>query len=80
MISVYTLWVALKEDPSSFWMLKARDEFSWEGDPDDCEKEFSTAKKQADADGLIWREITLKVPGASVESAFEASQIEVTVE
>ena len=33
-ISIFTLWVALEDDPGAFWMVEARSEYEWEGDPE----------------------------------------------
>jgi hypothetical protein len=79
-VTVYTLWVALAEDPTGFWMMEARDEFSWEGDPEGCEQAFEKAKAKAKREDWIWREINLVIPFSAIEKPFEPSEVVPVVE
>lgn len=76
--SIYTLWASV--DGEGFWVIAAEDETCWEGDPKRCEDKFAEARKQAEKDGFLVRELTLKVPYAELDKAFEPPVVEASVE
>lgn len=77
---VYTLWAAEPESLEGFWMIEARDEFSWEGNPEACEQAFKDAQEAATKNGWVTREISLHVSVQEMEAAFQPDEIKATVE
>jgi len=76
---VYTLWASLKEEASP-WMLVGEDEFSWEGDPDRCEKAFQDAQNLCDENEWDYREVTLLIDYKAVVKCFDSTEVEADVE
>jgi hypothetical protein len=80
-VRVYTMWASLKgTGEASPWMIAAEDEFSWEGDPDRCERVFQTARDLADRNEWDYREVTLHVDFHAVAKCFMPNDVEVEVE
>lgn len=74
-VDIYTLWAALKlEDPSP-WMVAAEDEFSWEGNPDRCERVFQQARELCDEKDLDYREVTIEVDIDDIVRCFESGRV-----
>ena len=73
---VYTLWASMKDDEPGPWMIAAEDEYSWEGDPDRCEKVFADARKLAERNDWEVREITLRFDYAAIVAPFEPTEVD----
>ena len=74
--TVYTIWASMKGEEPSPWMLHAEDEYSWEGDPDRCEKAFQDARNLADKNDWDYREVEIKVDYAKIAACFENGVVE----
>jgi len=78
---VYTLWAAMKgEQDFSPWMVAAEDEFSWQGDPDRCERVFQTARNLCDRNNWAYREVELSFDYNAVARCFESGEVDAEVE
>ena len=77
---IYTLWASLKGEEPGPWMIAAEDEFSWEGDPDRCEKVFADARALAAKNDWEVRELVLTFEYGKVIDAFIPAEIPVNVE
>ncbi len=75
MTDIYTLWATMKGEEPAPWMIASEDEFSWEGDPDRCEKVFADAREMAEKNGWDVREIILSVSSQKVVEAFDALRL-----
>lgn len=75
---IYALYASLQGEAAP-WMVAAEDEYSWEGDPDRCEREFQEWRDKAKENDWDVREITLTVDMNKIIKAFEVPHIEVEV-
>jgi hypothetical protein len=75
-IEIWTLWAAMKGGDPSPWMIAAEDEYSWEGDPDRCERVFQEARDLADRNEWEYREVKISVEISEIAACFEHGSIE----
>lgn len=79
-VTIYTLWASMRDSEPSPWMLAAEDEYSWEGDPDRCDKVFADARAVAERNDWDVREVRITVDIDAICERFECGATEGTVE
>ena len=74
-VTIYTLWASMKGEEISPWMIAAEDEYSYEGDPDRCDRVFQSARDLADRNSWDYREVQIEVDIEAVAKCFESGVV-----
>jgi len=71
-LTIYTMWASMKGSEPSPWMIAAEDEYSWEANPDRCDRVFQEARELADRNEWDYREVKVEVDADAIYKCFES--------
>lgn len=74
-LTIWTLWASMRGEEPSPWMVAAEDEYSWEGNPERCEKVFQDARDLCDKNEWDYREVKIEVDINQIAKCFESGDI-----